>query len=142
MIDSPENIVAYGELVLQQWYAADKSGDNPQESREAWNLWLNFATNWGLQLLGLARQALTNNPRIQSMLPLALQVMEAVLAQGAKDHPPHDWRKLGVEGNLLHAQEHQEEYERLELDEDLDHDLVRRAMAVQLREEGKVNTED
>lgn len=78
----------------------------------------------------------------KAMLTLALAELEEVLQEGAKTHPPGDWRELGELGNLMHAQEHLEEFEHYEQTEDLAHAFVRLGMALQLRLERKGNHQD
>ena len=80
----------------------------------------------------------------KTMLSRALEVMEAVLTQGAKDHPPDDWREKGVLGNLDHAHGHELLFRHGDNQEEdnLAHAATRFMMALQLREEGKGNTTD
>ena len=83
---------------------------------------------------------------VARVLPEAVIVMAETLLQGAKDHPPGDWRAKGVEGNVLHAADHLDTAERVDRalwkEDHLAHALVRTAMAVQLREEGRGDTTD
>ncbi|MCB2191715.1 MAG: hypothetical protein KQI62_09120 [Deltaproteobacteria bacterium] len=78
----------------------------------------------------------------KTMLSRALEVIERVLTEGAKTHPPNDWREKGVLGNLDHAHGHELLFRHGDNQEEdnLAHAATRFMMALQLREEGKDDT--
>lgn len=81
---------------------------------------------------------------VARVLPEALVKMAETLSQGAKDHPPDDWREKGVLGNLDHAHGHELLFRHGDNQEEdnLAHGATRFMMALQLREEGKDDTTD
>lgn len=71
-------------------------------------------------------------------LEKALSVIDQVLQRGYKDHPTDSWKGLGVIGNLDHAREHMSSW-GVDGEDNLAHAACRLLMALQLREEAKLN---